>query len=615
MDSEVEGSDAPAGWLTRIGQGLSRLFGARAGGPTPGDAASVDEASFHLAAHADQLFSVFPAIDPDEQVGEPSQPFCVALARAFDQALRRPDGPRVVGLLGAGGCGKSSLFNELVGEPLSRVDILPHTTRGPLAAVGVGGLPEGVLAPLPRRPARAGDRRGALDAVEVAEVEGFAFPGLVLLDLPDLNTHAARQEGALTVSLLPWLDLAVMVFSVESFDRGVLDRALDLLEPLGGERLMVFNRKGQRGPLAAGDRADLEARAEGRGAAGPFLVPDRGEVDPAEDDRAALREALARAAENEGPAARREGLRSTLVYLAREALARHERQAGRAEEVRARFVRHLRGVRRRLELDPLAATAARPEEVTHILRDMQGLAGSPLELLRRLGRGQGLTTAFRRTFSLSERVDELREAVHRLEGVDPEFWADRMRDHFSNVAGSVSHTYAKLVGEEEGMFLEPSCDLDLAAVVFDDRRPLVRQGFVTFRDETVSYMKSLEDQLLGGGGKLEGALALSAFLALVGDLMVPGGGTLAMVGGSYIVLRTVGPELAPLLTRHREFVERQRADLEQGWDLLAAGLEETFLGGDRFFGRLQVLEAAQRRDLGAWVDRLDAHRFREEAAS
>ncbi len=586
---------------------LTRLFGPAPAEAIRAETAEPEECAFHLAARSELLFSVFPSgRDGWLPGGEPLQGFAVHATRALDSRLRRPASPRLVGLVGAGGSGKSTLFNQLVGRPASLAKILPHTTRGPVAAAAPGVDLSGLLSPLPM--AEAGGTapvRGELDRALAVRAEGLAGTERVLLDLPDLNTYAAREEGVLTATLLPWLDLALVVFSLESYDRSVLDRSLELLSALGTRRVLVFNRRGLRGPIAPRDLADLEARARDMGAEGPFFVPDTGDPSPARDDRSRLRE-LVLDSKGDGPLleVRRRSLGEVVLDLSARALARHEARAGRIEAARAAFRRELDAARERLALDPMATIDGTGDRLAAAMADLRGLVGSPFELFRRLRRGEGFRVAFERTFSVEGRLAQFEEVVSGLSEVPPSRYVERMRDHFRNVASGLAHGYGRLVEEEASLFVDPACGHDLVGLIFEDAVAAMEHGFSEFRDQTVEYLRDQRRRLLGPGSRLESALAAGAFGLLFFDVVMPPVGTLAMVGGSYILARTVGPEVAPLLHRHREFLERSRQGLERSWDQLASGLGAHFMGGRSHLGRLAALPAEDRRALAAWLDRL-----------
>lgn len=609
MDDRAPGSGGAPGLLSRLGSGLSRLFGSPRGGRGGAAVLSLAECASELAGRAEELFSVFPPAREALEDGEaPNHAFCVHVARAFEFRVRAPEGPVVVGLLGAGGCGKSSLFNHLSGAAASRVDILPHTTRGPVAATGDRVPLTGLMAPLGLEPVKDDARsRGALDRVLVHRSPDFPFPGLVLVDLPDLNTQTAREEGTLTACLLPWLDAGLLVYSLESFDRVVMDRTLEFLGPLRTRLLVVFNRKDGRGPLAEADLADLKGRAADLEAAGPFVFPDLRDPAPARDDRGLLRTTLDDLAEPGARTRRTEGLRATLVHLGRLALERHARQAGRAEDTRKRFVAELGDLRRRLELDPMAAVSSDGREMGLLLHDLQGLIGNPMELLRRWRRGQSVGEAFQNTFSIQARIGELEAAAEKLRGAEASAYVERLRRHFGNVASGLVHAYARLVGEDEDLFVERACRHDLPGRVFDDREAVIVHGFETFRDETVRYLSGLRERIESTGG-LETALTGLAYFALAADMFffTPGVASVGVLGGGgWILVQVLGSDFQPVLRRHREFRRKQREGLDRATGLLAAGLEDHFLAEGCHFGRLKILAREDRERLGVLLGRLE----------
>jgi hypothetical protein len=424
--------------------------------------------------------------------------------------------------------------------------------------------------------------------------------GVVLVDLPDLNTLAAADEGRITEAVLPWLDATVVVCSVESFDRTVMDGSLERLRSLGSELALVFNRKGCRGGVAPADLRDLQARAESLGAAGPFFVPDRRQEGQEPDDREALRAWVA--ARQGGPrAGRRRGLRDGATRLGREALARHEARAERAEAVLDQFKRGLAGLRGRVELDPVTVF---PEEVGHVVRDLRGLLGSPLEWLRRVMRGQGVVDAFQRTFQVERRLEELEAAVERLRGVPPGGYVERLEDHFRMVASSVARSYRAAVRDEPTLFVEMECRQDLVDALFVPHRAAAARGFTEYRDQVVAYLDHLREGMLGPSSKLERALATIVLLFLMVDVFVPGF-SFVLYSGGYLVTRTLGSELSGVLAEHRRLAERQRVELERCWDLLASGLEGHFLRGDRYFGRMEIMTRPERDVARAVLERLD----------
>jgi putative protein kinase ArgK-like GTPase of G3E family len=114
------------------------------------------------------------------------------VARA-EQVLRKVPARRgivggrtVVALAGATGSGKSSLFNALVAEPVSRIGARRPTTSVPTAAVW-GDEPSGELLDW----LRVGARHQVPRTTRRAET----LDGLVLLDLPDFDSRVAEHRA------------------------------------------------------------------------------------------------------------------------------------------------------------------------------------------------------------------------------------------------------------------------------------------------------------------------------------------------------------------------------------------------------------------------------------
>lgn len=601
---------AESGWLARLGAGLSRFLGSAPRTSPSTLPASDPECAARLAARAPVLFSVFPR-GGDEGPDRPppgapphlTQGFGVGLAHALAWRLGRDERPLAIGLVGAGGTGKSTVFNELTGAALSRTDVLPHTTLGPVVAAPRTLELDGFLAPLAldEAPEGAGSR-GAIDRAVLARGGRPLSADLLLVDLPDLNTEAAHREGGLALTLLPWMDAVVFVTSLEAFDRTVADAALELAGTLGARLALVYNRKGQKGPLVARDQADLEARAARFQALGPYVFPNLRDKVPGRDDRDALRRALAGEARVPLKRRRTAALQAALVEMGKVALERHGERAGRAARVKGEFAAALASLARDLELDPMRAA---PAGVSTAIEDLRSWVGSPLELFRRLARGEGLGAAFARTFSVDARLGELDRTLKTLSETDPAAYADRLRDHFAALAGTVAGSYKALVAREPGLFVEPACTHDLEASIYGVHRPAVLRGFAAFRDETHRHLTGVRERMLGPGSRLERALAVVMLGVFVADIFVPGSSLLAVSGG-YLVLRGVAPELAAQLTEHRRLRERQRALLAASCEALARGLEQHFLAGDRHLGRLEVLPEPERLELAGLLDRLAA---------
>ncbi|MBD8061246.1 GTPase [Oceanitalea stevensii] len=137
------------------------------------------------------------------------------LERAGARSALAP-GVTVAALLGATGSGKSSLFNALVGEPLSAVHARRPTTTQPLAAVwdapGATGLLDWLEVP---------DRR--------LRPTDPALSGLVLLDLPDIDSTRVENR-AVAARLAERVDALVWVLDPQKYADAVVHE--EYLRPL-----------------------------------------------------------------------------------------------------------------------------------------------------------------------------------------------------------------------------------------------------------------------------------------------------------------------------------------------------------------------------------------------
>ena len=160
----------------------------------------------------------------------------------------------VVALAGATGSGKSSLFNALVGEPVSTVGVRRPTTSRTSAAVWGGGA-EALLdwLAVPTRhvvPADDTDPRS----------------GLVLLDLPDHDSteaaHRAEVDRVVAIA-----DMVVWVLDPQKYaDAAVHEGYLQPLASHGAVLLVVLNQSDRLDAAAlAACRTDLDRllRADG----------------------------------------------------------------------------------------------------------------------------------------------------------------------------------------------------------------------------------------------------------------------------------------------------------------------------------------------------------------
>lgn len=128
----------------------------------------------------------------------------------------------VVALAGATGSGKSTLFNALVGEPISRIGARRPTTSRPAAAVWGSESSSDLLSWL-----QVDTRHQvAADTPHAAELDG-----MVLLDLPDFDSHveAHRIEADRVLDLA---DVFVWVTDPQKYADAVMHR--DYVSKLSG---------------------------------------------------------------------------------------------------------------------------------------------------------------------------------------------------------------------------------------------------------------------------------------------------------------------------------------------------------------------------------------------
>ncbi|HUU85290.1 MAG TPA: GTPase [Phycisphaerae bacterium] len=200
----------------------------------------------------------------------------VCAAAAFKRRWR--EAPGLVALLGGASSGKSTLFNSLLGREVSRISAHAHETRGPVAAVSqvwsqrfdawrrdaaiFPGLETAVLGDDESTTGRVGTL--CLHRHDVAPLAD-----VVLVDMPDVTSKMAADEGSITRTLLPWFDGLIIVVDEERwFDAAVFDETVEFARNLGPRFWVVFNRTEDAGALAPLDRQRLTDHAESRHAAG-----------------------------------------------------------------------------------------------------------------------------------------------------------------------------------------------------------------------------------------------------------------------------------------------------------------------------------------------------------
>ncbi|HNQ23387.1 MAG TPA: hypothetical protein PKK06_09865 [Phycisphaerae bacterium] len=179
--------------------------------------------------------------------------------------------PPLVAIVGGASSGKSTVFDNLLqGHPVSRITAQGHATLGLIVAapeahreivdelLRAGRLLTGL------RPVHVDLNSRITGAPDEVGVVYHPFPdlrGLLLCDTPDFTSQAARQEGDILLSLLPWFDRLVVVVDHERwFDRQSIGQLRLASAGFGQQRFVVFNRT-REGALAEEDRAALLQQA------------------------------------------------------------------------------------------------------------------------------------------------------------------------------------------------------------------------------------------------------------------------------------------------------------------------------------------------------------------
>jgi GTP-binding protein EngB required for normal cell division len=297
-----------------------------------------------LAAAAEALAAAVEAGGAQLPRGERSR--ADAVVAKVEQRTALVGGHTVVALAGATGSGKSSLFNALVGETVATVGVRRPTTSTPTAGVW-GDEPAGELLDWLGVGTRHHVTRGATNEIG-------SLDGLVLLDLPDLDSHelAHRAEAARVLELV---DLFVWVTDPQKYaDARLHDDHVRALAQHEAVTMVVLNQGDRLSPAEVDTcRADLARLMERDGVPHATVLATSATTGVGVDE---LRQRLA------NTVAARTAARSRLagdVRAAAASLGAHvaPEEAEVGEEVRAEL------------LDALAASAGVPTVVDAVERD------------------------------------------------------------------------------------------------------------------------------------------------------------------------------------------------------------------------------------------------------
>ncbi|WP_347813858.1 GTPase [Allobranchiibius sp. GilTou38] len=226
----------------------------RPAAPVPAE--QLAQRSEDLAAALDHGGSRLPAPD-------------VAQARALLEKARARTaltGSRtVVALAGATGSGKSTLFNALVGEPISRIGARRPTTSSPAAAIW-GEEPSADLLQWLGVSTRHQVAAGSPHAADL--------DGMILLDLPDLDSNVA-QHRAEADRVLELADVFVWVTDPQKYADAVMhDQYISRLAGHDAVTLAVLNQVDLLQRAEVGECvADLKRLLVADGLAGVRIIP------------------------------------------------------------------------------------------------------------------------------------------------------------------------------------------------------------------------------------------------------------------------------------------------------------------------------------------------------
>lgn len=196
------------------------------------DARALDERLTGLRRAAEAAHGRLP--DP------PIQQALLVLGRAEQRRSVAPD-LTVVALAGATGAGKSSLFNSIVGEQVATAGVTRPTT----------GEPQAALWTTPAAAAPLLEWLGVTRQHVVAVPAGGEFEGLVLLDLPDMDS-TVRSHRDQVDHLVERVDMMVWVLDPQKYaDAAVHDAYLRRFARHGDVTTVVLNQVDRLTPTEA----------------------------------------------------------------------------------------------------------------------------------------------------------------------------------------------------------------------------------------------------------------------------------------------------------------------------------------------------------------------------
>lgn len=178
-------------------------------------------------------------------------PVDVAVCAAIRFKRVAGDPPSIVGLVGGASSGKSTIFNSIVGRPVSCISAHAHETVGPIAAVpdSLGErvenwAAEGLLfGDYEISAARDGQMLTGVPGELALSRHEQPAANVILLDTPDVTSQMSADEGFVTRTLLPWFDGLIVVADEERwFDDSVFAGMLGLARNFGPRIWIVFNR-------------------------------------------------------------------------------------------------------------------------------------------------------------------------------------------------------------------------------------------------------------------------------------------------------------------------------------------------------------------------------------